>query len=48
MEKLYSENFKNNKKVLAPKAETIQFLLDYSRTLSVTKYKKHQFETILN
>lgn len=48
MEKLYSENFKNNRKLLKPKKETLDFLLNYSRTLSVTKYKNHQFDTILN
>ena len=31
-----------------PKKETIQFLLNYSKALSVVEYRKMKFETLLN
>lgn len=47
MAKLYSkkpEKFKN----LNPKEETVNFLLDYSKALSVINYNKMKFEALLN
>lgn len=47
MANLYvSKNFK--KKELKPRKETVDFLLNYSKALSVTKYKDISFETISN
>lgn len=39
-----------NKKVekLRPRKETIAFLLNYSKALSVIDYKKMKFEALLN
>ncbi|MGR7814173.1 hypothetical protein [Lacinutrix undariae] len=46
MAKLYSKKIiKNN---LNPKEETVNFLLNYSKALSVVNYKQLQFETVLN
>ncbi|MCZ6595458.1 MAG: hypothetical protein O6943_11180 [Bacteroidetes bacterium] len=49
MAKLYSETRRdsvlNN---LVPKEETIKFLLDYSKALSVIDYNKMKFEALLN
>jgi hypothetical protein len=47
MEKIYSDASpkKNN---LQPKDETLRFLLDYSKALSVISYKKLKFEALLN
>jgi len=36
--------FKN----MVPKEETIKFLLDYSKALSVIDYNKMKFEALLN
>ncbi len=49
MQKMYSESRADrvNKK-LAPKEETIRFLLDYSKALSVIDYNKLKFEALLN
>ena len=33
---------------MAPKDETIKFLLDYSKALSVIDYNKLKFEALLN
>jgi hypothetical protein len=33
---------------LVPKEETIKFLLDYSKALSVIDYNKLKFEALLN
>ncbi len=49
MGKLYTKssqegNFKN----LNPKKETLQFLLNYSKALRITRYQKLQFDTLLN
>jgi hypothetical protein len=33
---------------LAPKDETVKFLLDYSKALSVIDYNKLKFEALLN
>ena len=35
-------------KNLVPKEETIKFLLDYSKALSVIDYNKLKFEALLN
>lgn len=47
MAKLYS---KNNKKasVMLPKKETINFILQYSKTLTVTKIGKLNFASFAN
>lgn len=47
MAKIYSENSKINKK-MNPKDETISFILNYSKALSVIGYKKIKFEAFLN
>ncbi len=36
------------KKNMLPKKETIDFLLNYSKALSVINYKRMKFETLLN
>ena len=33
---------------MSPKKETINFLLNYSKALSVINYKRMKFETLLN
>ncbi len=50
MAKLYSEPSRAERvnKNLVPKDETIQFLLDYSKALSVIDYNKLKFEALLN
>jgi len=50
MQKIYSgisrsEHVNEN---LVPKEETIKFLLDYSKALSVIDYNKLKFEALLN
>lgn len=45
MAKLYSEK-KLHK--MTPRKETIDFLLNYSKALRISTYKKIQFESILN
>ncbi len=47
MAKIYSENSKNAKK-MNPNDETISFILNYSKALSVINYKKMKFEALLN
>lgn len=47
MAKIYS-NEKLRTDSLKPKKSTIEFLLSYSKALSVIKYKKLEFETLLN
>lgn len=47
MAKLYSECFPKQEK-FAPKQETIDFLLSYSKALNVIKYKSLTFEMLLN
>ncbi len=47
MAKLYTK--KNpNLKILQPKEETVKFLLNYSKALSVINCNKLKFETLLN
>ena len=45
MAKLYSEK---KLKKMTPRKETIDFLLNYSKALRISTYKKIQFESILN
>jgi hypothetical protein len=47
MEKIYSKASpkKNN---LQPKDETISFILNYSKALSVINYNRLKFEALLN
>ncbi len=47
MEKNYTKSSIENKK-MSPKKETISFLLNYSKALSVINYKRMKFETLLN
>lgn len=50
MAKLYSETSRPEcvNQNLVPKEETIRFLLDYSKALSVIDYHKLKFEALLN
>jgi len=48
MAKLYSSKRIKNLNQLEPKPETIKFLLDYSKALSVISCKTMKFETLLN
>jgi len=48
MAKLYSEQQKHRSSKLVPKEETINFLLNYSKALSVIKYNRLSFNTLLN
>ncbi len=45
MAKLYSEK---KLKQMSPKKETVNFLLNYSKALRISTYKKLQFESFLN
>ena len=47
MAKLYIEDSKHSK-TLQPKEETVNFLLNYSKALSVINYNKMKFEALLN
>ncbi len=47
MAKLYSENSINRKK-LQPKEETVKFLLNYSKALSVISCNNLKFEALQN
>lgn len=48
MAKIYSEDSIKNVKDLKPKEETVKFLLNYSKALSVIDYNKMKFEALLN
>ena len=50
MQNLYSETSRSERvnKKMVPKEETIRFLLDYSKALSVIDYNKMKFEALLN
>ena len=48
MAKLYSRISIKKSNDLKPKEETIKFLLDYSKALSVIKSDKVKFELVLN
>ena len=47
MAKIYSDCTPKNIN-LNPKEETVDFLLDYSKALSVISYNKLKFEALLN
>ncbi|RLJ68798.1 hypothetical protein CLV86_0187 [Lacinutrix venerupis] len=47
MAKIYSKNSKTKNK-MNPKDETISFILNYSKALSVINYEKLKFEALLN
>lgn len=47
MAKLYTEDF-NHLELLKPKNETVQFILNYSKTLKIINYNHFQFETLQN
>jgi len=48
MAKLYSSTPLEKTNDLRPKQETIRFLLNYSKALSVIKSEKKMFELVLN
>jgi len=50
MPKMYSETSRQERvnENMVPKEETIKFLLDYSKALSVIDYNKLKFEALLN
>ena len=48
MANLYSQQRKQQTSKLVPKKETIEFLLNYSKALSVIKYNKLKFDSLLN
>jgi len=48
MAKIYSENSIKKTKDLEPKEETVNFLLNYSKALSVISFNKMKFEALLN
>jgi hypothetical protein len=48
MAKLYSENSIKNLNELEPNEETVNFLLNYSKALSVINCNKWKFEALLN
>ena len=48
MAKIYSENSINKIEKLIPKEETVNFLLNYSKALSVISSNKLKFEALLN
>ncbi len=48
MAKLYSKLSLTSKNCLEPKDETVKFLLNYSKALSVIECNKKKFEAFLN
>ncbi len=48
MEKTYSKTSPGSVSNLSPKDETVRFLLDYSKALSVIDCNKWKFEALLN
>ena len=48
MAKLYSENSIKKLNDLEPREETVNFLLNYSKALSVINCNKMKFEALLN
>jgi hypothetical protein len=48
MAKLYSEKITESQINLNPKEETVNFLLNYSKALSVINCNKMKFEALLN
>lgn len=47
MEKIYSQH-ENGCQLVATSNETIQFLLNYSKSLHIVEHKTFKFENILN
>ncbi|SDL85499.1 hypothetical protein SAMN04488514_103168 [Kriegella aquimaris] len=47
MEKIYSQH-ENRCQLVATRTETIQFLLNYSKSLHIVEHKNFKFENILN
>ncbi|MCL5244687.1 MULTISPECIES: hypothetical protein [Cellulophaga] len=47
MEKIYSKQ-QNNSCRMTTSASTVQFIMNYSKSLNVINYKEMQFENILN
>lgn len=47
MEKIYSENLEKGKNIKT-RPETVQFLLEFSKSLHIVKYQKLRFENSLN
>ena len=47
MAQLYSENTSNSEQ-LKPNKKTVKFLIDYSKSLSVVKLNKTNYEFFLN
>ncbi len=48
MAKIYFEDSIKNLNDLKPKEETVNFLLNYSKALSVINYSEMKFEALLN
>jgi len=48
MAKIYSQKNPQKQINLNPKEETVKFLLDYSKALSVINCNKMKFEALLN
>lgn len=48
MAKLYANNSVEKSNNLKPKEETVNFLLNYSKALSVINCNKMKFEALLN
>ena len=48
MAKIYSENSIKKLDNFEPKKETVNFLLNYSKALSVLSYNNMKFEALLN
>lgn len=48
MQQMYSHSRPDRVNNQGPKEETISFLLNYSKALSVINYKKMKFEALLN
>ncbi|WP_298496371.1 hypothetical protein [uncultured Algibacter sp.] len=48
MAKIYSENSIKNIENIEPREETVNFLLNYSKALSVINCNKMKFEALLN
>lgn len=48
MAKIYSEDSIEKIANLNPKEETVNFLLNYSKALSVISYNNKKFEALLN
>ncbi|MEB3348047.1 hypothetical protein U6A24_21405 [Aquimarina gracilis] len=48
MAKFYFKSSQKEEKHLVPSRRTVDFLLNYSKSLKVTEYGNLKFETILN